>query len=67
MQKFITYILILCFISPSLSTLSNVGTTNGIYDVMENGAIGDGKTDDSQVYIPAFFYNLNVYLFHIIL
>ncbi|CAL5195371.1 unnamed protein product [Lathyrus oleraceus] len=54
MQKFITYILILCFISPSLSTLSNVGTTNGIYNVMENGAIGDGKTDDSQAFESAW-------------
>ncbi|CAK8560140.1 unnamed protein product [Lathyrus sativus] len=54
MQRIITYILILCFISPSLSTLSNVGTTNGIYNVMENGAIGDGKTDDSQAFASAW-------------
>ncbi|CAI8617036.1 unnamed protein product [Vicia faba] len=54
MQRFITYILILCFISPCLSIRSNVGTTNDIYNVMDFGAVGDGKTDDAQAFASAW-------------
>lgn len=51
MQGFITYALIFGFILPCLSTRLNVGTKNAIYNVMQYGARGDGKTDDSQVYL----------------
>ncbi|RHN38741.1 putative polygalacturonase [Medicago truncatula] len=54
MQGFLTFILILSFILPCLCTRLNVGTTNAIYNVMQYGAHGDGKTDDSQAFINAF-------------
>ncbi|XP_058746867.1 probable polygalacturonase At3g15720 [Vicia villosa] len=59
MQRFITCILILCFISPSLSTRSNVGTTNDIYNVMDYGAVGDGKTDDTKAFASAWSKTCN--------
>jgi hypothetical protein len=39
---------------------SNVGTKNAIYNVLQYGARGDGKSDDSRVYISmVFLYNFN--------
>jgi hypothetical protein len=39
---------------------SNVGTKNAIYNVLQYGARGDGKSDDSRVYISMLFlYNFN--------
>jgi hypothetical protein len=38
----------------------NVETKNGIYNVLQYGARGDGKSDDSRVYISMLFlYNFN--------
>ncbi|WJX86022.1 hypothetical protein P8452_68387 [Trifolium repens] len=54
MQKFIFSLIILGFISPCLCIRLNVGTQNGIYNVMDYGARGDGKTDDSQAFASAF-------------
>jgi hypothetical protein len=65
MQKFIFSLIILGFISPCLCIRLNVGTQNGIYNVMDYGARGDGKTDDSQVYMFLYFslYNFNILIF----
>ncbi|CAI8608292.1 unnamed protein product [Vicia faba] len=54
MQGSITYILIFSFISPCLCTRLNVGTTNDVYNVMQYGAIGDGKSDDTQAFSKAW-------------
>ncbi|KEH18030.1 polygalacturonase [Medicago truncatula] len=54
MQGFITFALIFCFILPCLSTRSNVGTKNAIYNVMKYGARGDGKIDDSLAFVRAW-------------
>jgi len=67
MQGFLTFVLIHSFILPCLCTRLNVGTTNTIYNVMQYGAQGDGKTDDSQVYISINFFLIiliNIYNFH---
>lgn len=68
MQGFITFALIFGFILPCLCTRSNVGTKNTIYNVMQYGALGDGKTDDSSVYvfINFFFFIIliNIYNFY---
>jgi hypothetical protein len=53
MQQLFTFVIILSFISPYLCTRLNVG----IYNVMDFGARGDGKSDDTQVYISQFNYN----------
>jgi hypothetical protein len=50
MQGFIVFVLIFGFISPCLCTGLNVETENAIYNVIQYGARGDGKSDDSQVY-----------------
>jgi polygalacturonase len=50
MQGFIVFVLIFGFISPCLCTELNVKTENAIYNVIQFGARGDGKSDDSQVY-----------------
>jgi len=44
-------VLILCFVSPCLCKKGEVTGTNhtNIYNVMEYGARGDGKSDDTQV------------------
>jgi hypothetical protein len=52
MQQLFTFVIILSFISPYLCTRLNVG----IYNVMDFGARGDGKSDDTQVYISQFNY-----------
>jgi hypothetical protein len=49
MQRLINFVIILGFISPCLCTRLNIGTKNGIYSVMDYGARGDGKSDDTQV------------------
>ncbi|CAL5195378.1 unnamed protein product [Lathyrus oleraceus] len=54
MQGFIIYVLFFSFISPCLCTRLNVGTTNDIYNVMQYGAIGDGKSDDTQAFSKAW-------------
>ena len=66
MQGFIALVLILGFVSPCLCTRLNVGTENAIYNVIQYGARGDGKTDDSQVDVSLnFFYiifiNISLY------
>ncbi|CAJ2636648.1 unnamed protein product [Trifolium pratense] len=51
MQSFIIFVLLLDFISPCLCTrLNNIGTQNSIYNVMNYGAHGDGKSDDTQAF-----------------
>ncbi|KAH1069268.1 hypothetical protein GYH30_006750 [Glycine max] len=49
MQSLITCVLIIAFISPCLCHRWNVGTQNTIYNVIDFGAVGDGKTDDTQL------------------
>lgn len=52
MQVLITLVLVLGFVSPSLCTRWNVveaNNNNNTYNVMQYGASGDGKSDDSQV------------------
>jgi len=51
MQGFITFALIFALILPCLCTRSNAGTKNASYNVLQYGARGDGKTDDSSVYV----------------
>lgn len=69
MQGFIVYVLVLYFISPCLCIRFNVVTTSGTtYNVMQYGATGDGKSDDTNVYVFIFYlYNFNLYILHIIL
>jgi len=55
MQGFVTFVSILAFILPCLCMRLNVQTTNGIYNVMQYGARGDGKSDDSKVYVSMNF------------
>ncbi|CAJ2664854.1 unnamed protein product [Trifolium pratense] len=54
MQLLINFVIILGFISPCLSTRLNVGTKDGIYNVMDYGARGDGKSDDTQAFATAW-------------
>ncbi|CAJ2664852.1 unnamed protein product [Trifolium pratense] len=54
MQRFNFFVIILGFISPCLCTRLNVGTENDNYNVMDYGANGDGKTDDSQALVNAW-------------
>jgi len=55
MKGFIALVLILGFVSPCLCTRLKVGTENAIYNVIQYGARGDGKTDDSQVDVSLNF------------
>ncbi|XP_045789408.1 probable polygalacturonase At3g15720 [Trifolium pratense] len=50
MQSFIIFVIVLGFISPCLCTRLNVGTKGSNNSVMDNGAIGDGKSDDTQAF-----------------
>ncbi|XP_028223781.1 probable polygalacturonase At3g15720 isoform X2 [Glycine soja] len=54
MQSLITCVLIIAFISPCLCHRWNVGTQNTIYNVIDFGAVGDGKTDDTQAFLKAW-------------
>ncbi|XP_045792148.1 probable polygalacturonase At3g15720 [Trifolium pratense] len=54
MQRLINFVIILGFISPCLCTRLNVGTKDGIYNVMDYGARGDGKSDDTQAFASAW-------------
>ncbi|WJX86020.1 hypothetical protein P8452_68385 [Trifolium repens] len=54
MQRLINFVIILGFISPCLCTRLNIGTKNGIYSVMDYGARGDGKSDDTQAFASAW-------------
>jgi hypothetical protein len=63
MQQLINFVIILGFISPCLCTRLNIGTKNGIYNVMDYGARGDGKSDDTQVCVCNYiflFYSLGM-------
>jgi predicted AAA+ superfamily ATPase len=42
---------------------SNVGTKNAIYNVLQYGARGDGKSDDSRVYISMLFLFNQIYVY----
>ncbi|XP_068471421.1 probable polygalacturonase At3g15720 [Phaseolus vulgaris] len=53
MQRLITWILILCFVSPLCFCESLMRSTN-TNSVIDNGATGDGKTDDSQAFLSAW-------------
>jgi hypothetical protein len=53
---FITFVIILGFISPCLCTRLDVKTKNATYNVMDYGARGDGKSDDTQVYMCLFIF-----------
>ncbi|CAK8560142.1 unnamed protein product [Lathyrus sativus] len=55
MQGLIVYVLILPFISPCLCIRFHVGTTYGTtYNVMQYGATGDGKSDDTKAFSSAW-------------
>ncbi|XP_004510271.1 probable polygalacturonase At3g15720 [Cicer arietinum] len=57
MQVLITLVLVLGFVSPSLCTRWNVveaNNNNNTYNVMQYGASGDGKSDDSQAFLMAW-------------
>jgi hypothetical protein len=41
----------------------NVETKNGIYNVLQYGARGDGKSDDSRVYISMLFLFNQIYVY----
>jgi hypothetical protein len=62
MQWLITFVIIFGFTSPCLCTRLNVGTENAIYNVMNYGARGDGKSDDTQVYMSLFIFLYNIYV-----
>jgi len=52
MKILIAYVLILGFFSPCICQRWNlVGTKKNTFNVMEYGARGDGKYDDSHVYM----------------
>ncbi|XP_058746863.1 probable polygalacturonase At3g15720 [Vicia villosa] len=55
MQGFIVYVLVLYFISPCLCIRFNVRTTSDTtYNVMQYGATGDGKSDDTKAFSSAW-------------
>ncbi|XP_045788807.1 probable polygalacturonase At3g15720 [Trifolium pratense] len=54
MQGFIIFVLIFGFISPCLCTGLNVETKNNIFNVLQYGARGDAKSDDSQAFLSAW-------------
>ncbi|XP_022641620.1 probable polygalacturonase At3g15720 [Vigna radiata var. radiata] len=54
MQRLITRVLILCFISQCLCDISMVESENTIYDVRNYGANGNGKSDDSNAFMDAW-------------
>ena len=45
MQKLVTILLFFCFVTYNF----DIGYGQNIFNVLNFGAIGDGKTDDSQV------------------
>ncbi|RHN45254.1 putative polygalacturonase [Medicago truncatula] len=48
-------VLILCFVSPCLCKKEKVFTNHtNIYDVMQHGARGDGKSDDTNAFLKAW-------------
>jgi len=51
MQSLITCSLFLALILPCF------GSNDASYNVMDFGAVGDGKTDDSQVNLFLFFFS----------
>lgn len=52
-------VLILCFVSPCLCKKEKVFTNHtNIYDVMQHGARGDGKSDDTNVCYICFSLKL---------
>ncbi|KAK7386218.1 hypothetical protein VNO78_26278 [Psophocarpus tetragonolobus] len=53
MQSLITCVLVIAFILPCFCYESNF-RTNSAYSVIDYGAKGDGKTDDSQAFVKAF-------------
>jgi len=54
MKGFVTFVSIFALILPCLCTRLNA--TNGIYNVMQYGARGDGKSDDSKVHVSMSFF-----------
>ncbi|XP_058746865.1 probable polygalacturonase At3g15720 [Vicia villosa] len=55
MQGFIVCVLVLYFISPCLCIRFNVRTTSDTtYNVMQYGATGDGKSDDTKAFSSAW-------------
>jgi len=61
-------VLILCFVSPCLCKTGKVTGTNhtNIYNVMEHGARGDGKSDDTQVCYVFFYSPFNlIFIFYL--
>ncbi|XP_027906158.1 probable polygalacturonase At3g15720 [Vigna unguiculata] len=54
MQRLITCLLILCFVSPCLCARSTLTTKSNTYNVKDYGAHGDGKSDDSGAFLSAW-------------
>jgi len=62
MQRLISCILILGFISDTLCLSSSAKTQIKYFNVMDYGAHGDGTTDDSNVYEFLLSYSLSIYI-----
>ena len=56
-----TCVLIIGFVSPCLCLRSMVGTKNTFYNVMDFGAHGNGKSDDSHVCVSALFALFSIF------
>ncbi|XP_004510180.1 probable polygalacturonase At3g15720 [Cicer arietinum] len=54
MQGFFTYIFILSFVLPCFCTRLNVGIENIFINVMQFGAHGDGRSNDTQAFASAW-------------
>ncbi|RDX69332.1 putative polygalacturonase, partial [Mucuna pruriens] len=54
MQRLITCLLILGFVLPSLCVRLIAATQDTVYNVMDYGACGDGKSDDSKAFLSAW-------------
>ncbi|KAK7382785.1 hypothetical protein VNO80_01854 [Phaseolus coccineus] len=54
MQRLITCLLILGFVPPCLCVRWSVRTQNKTYNVIDYGAHGDGKLDDSRAFVSAW-------------
>ena len=68
MQELLTFALILSISSTCLCR-GLVEDTSGGFNVLDYGAVGDGQTDDSQVYelVSQHFINFFVFVFYFLM